>query len=280
MKILLVLSPSAAAGKTVWTVGFIRAMRQFGLRVGVFKPISEDSAGIEVAGGCISRSAMHLAAAAGVVPCGQINPVLLSPIRPCQIAVRLLGRTVGNVRRHGRDMPLLEELGPALCQHVKETCLSAIEHLARENDLLVVEGAGGASDLTALGAMDLANVVMAERADAIVLVARGSIGGALASVVGTLDLLEPSIRDRVVGFGFNDMRISNDAMQTAARRLADSRHVCYLGAIPWIEWFEGRAKYDPFTAASDSDHLVLAEAVRINMKLDMILQKLELAHVL
>jgi len=274
MKKLLVVSPSAAAGKTVWIVGLVRALREANVRVGVLKPVSEDETGHKMPDGYISTSAMHLAAAAGLPPSGIINPILLHPTHPHRTAVFLFGRWLGEVSRCGRDMPVLDELGVDTCIQLEYACMSACDHFASSVDLLVIEGAGGAIDLALLGATDLVNIGMAQAANGIIIVARASSGGGLASIAGTVDLFPLALRNRLIGFAFNDVRTRFTELCTASHRFSEEKGVPFLGAMPWIEWFEGRPRYAPFTTASENDYSVLAKALRSNIDIAKIMAEL------
>lgn len=280
MKTLLVLSPSAAAGKTVWIVGLVRALREANIRVGVLKPISEDSTGHKMPDGCISNSAMHLAAAAGIKPNGLINPILIRPTRSNRAEVLLFGKRIGEVSLYGRDMPVLDELGASVCAKLEDVCVSTCERLAVNIDLLVIEGAGGMNDLALLKVVDLANLGMIRHANGFVLVARASMGGALASIAGAIGLLPPEYRKQLIGFAFNDTRACLAELCATSHQIALFNQVSFLGAVPWIEWFEGRPHYAPFTAASEDDYSILAGALRSHIDLNKILAKLGLNNIL
>jgi adenosylcobyric acid synthase len=83
----------------------------------------------------------------------------------------------------GKNLILLKEIEKAL------------ECLKGEYEYIVIEGAGSPAEIN-LKERDLANMRTARLAEApVLLVADIDRGGALASIVGTLELLDPEERD-------------------------------------------------------------------------------------
>lgn len=278
MKVIHVLSSTAAAGKTVWAVGLVRALRDAGLRVSIFKAVSEDAPGHTVQGGLVSLAALHLMAAAGLGPHGTMNPVLLVPTRDNMAEVWLRGRRMGEVARLGRDLSLLCDLPPRLQEEIRGVALESLDAVSAGADVVISEGAGGATDLTLLGAWDLANVTVAARASASVLVSRASKGGALAGLVGTAQLLDENVRPALKGLALNDVRHRLRESVAAGRRVGAELGLNFLGAVPWLPFFDGRAQHAPYTRESDEDHSVLAEAMRRNIAMSDILGWVSLPH--
>jgi adenosylcobyric acid synthase len=277
MKVLQVLSATAAAGKTVWAVGLARALREAGFQVSVFKAVSEDVSGYEVAGGRVSLAALHLMAAAGRSPNGIMNPVLMVPVENNLAEVWLRGRRVGEVARLGRDISLLDDLNVSLQEEIMFGAIESLKEVSAEADIVIAEGAGGATDLTLLGAWDLANVTIAAEASTSVMVARASKGGALASLAGTVRLLDESVRPSLRGVALNDVRHRLDETVTAGRRIASELSVEFLGATPWLPFFEGRGQHAPFTRESDEDHMILAQSMDRSISMTDILEWMNLA---
>lgn len=273
MRHLHVLSATAAAGKTVWVVALVRALRDAGLRVAVFKPVGEGTATEASAG--IGLSALHLAAAAGSRAHSAINPVVAVPTRPDEAEVWLRGRRIGRAPRLGRDVVVLDDLRTDVEQEV----LICLDEVASGADFVVSEGAGGATDLGVVGAWDIANTGLAERAGASVLVARASQGGALAALAGTIELLPDFARRTLRGLALNDVRHRMAAMIAAGRRIADNAGVSFLGAVPYLHSLAERPSHAPFTRESNEDHAILARALRESLDLDALLRSVELTHV-
>jgi adenosylcobyric acid synthase len=112
-----------------------------------------------------------------------------------QVIVR--GKSVGNYL--ARDYyEYKKELAPV----VKE----CFERLCGQYDVVVLEGAGSAVELN-LREHDLVNLNMAEMADApCILVGDIDRGGIFASLIGSVMLMSPNERKRIIGFMVNKLR--------------------------------------------------------------------------
>jgi cobyric acid synthase len=276
MKILQILSTTAAAGKTVWAVGLLRALRESGLKPAAFKAVSEDSVGFEVPEGRVSLAALHLMSAAGREPSGFTNPVLTIPTHNNRSEVWLLGRYVGEVSRLGRDMPLLSDLSPEIQDEISQTTFECLRKVAEESDVVIAEGSGGATDLSLMGLWDIANIDVSRHATAIVIVARASQGGAIACVRGTVSLLGRQFEQNLRGFAFNDVRCLGSEFNQTGKCAGSEFNLTYLGATPWLSFFDGREQYAPYTTESEEDHQVLGQAFRESVSLSNILEWLDL----
>ena len=84
--------------------------------------------------------------------------------------------------------------------------LESFARLARDADLVLVEGAGSPAEIN-LRAGDIANMGFAEAADVpVILVGDIDRGGVIASLVGTHAVLEPAERARIEAFLINKFR--------------------------------------------------------------------------
>ena len=114
-------------------------------------------------------------------------------------------------------------------------CLKALGQLKRDADIVLVEGAGSASEIN-LRKNDIANMGFARAADVPVVVI-GDIdrGGVIASLVGTKAVLDPEDAKLVAGFIVNRMRgdvsLFADGMEEIARRTGWPA----LGLVPFFE---------------------------------------------
>lgn len=258
-RLLQVVSPSAASGKTLWAVALARALRLQGAHVGVVKPVAVVTPA-ELRADGLSLTAAHLAAAAGAPPEPWLNPVVATLTDEWHADIAVSGVRVGTAPVLGRDVVILDDLPQAVRDGIAEAIAVSIDRAQRRSDVTIVEGAGGIADLSTLGAWDPANTDVMARVDAAVMVARFSRGGAFASVAGALDLLPSALRGQVKAVAFNDIRTRADEVTAAARELAASRSVGFLGIVPWIEHFADRPQFMPGTPEADEDHAALAEA--------------------
>ena len=164
-------------GKSLLVAGLARAFANRGLRVRPFKPQNmSNNAAVTADGGEIGRAQALQARAARVQPSIHMNPVLLKPQSDIGSQVVVQGRVVGNAK--AREYQAMK---PALLGAV----LESLHHLAREADLVLVEGAGSASEVN-LRAGNIANMGFARAAGVpVVLVGDIDRGGVIASLVGT-----------------------------------------------------------------------------------------------
>jgi adenosylcobyric acid synthase len=129
--------------------------------------------------------------------------------------------------------------------------LESFSHLREAADIVLVEGAGSASEVN-LRAGDIANMGFARAADVpVVIVGDIDRGGVIASLVGTQAVLDPEDAALVAGFIVNRMRgdlsLFADGMATIAARTGWSA----LGLVP----FFAQARLLP---AEDAEELAAA----------------------
>ena len=113
--------------------------------------------------------------------------------------------------------------------------LDSFGRLAGECDLVLVEGAGSASEVN-LRANDIANMGFARAADVpVVLVGDIDRGGVIASLVGTKAVIDAADADMIVGFIVNRFRgdptLFDDGMKTVSERTGWRA----LGLVPFFD---------------------------------------------
>jgi adenosylcobyric acid synthase len=216
----------SSVGKSLLVTALARALHRRGLRVRPFKPQNmSNNAAVTPDGGEIGRAQALQARAAGVVPSVHMNPVLLKPQSETGSQIVVQGRVVGTAR--ARDYQAMK---PGLLPHV----LDSFERMRAEADIVLVEGAGSASEIN-LRTGDIANMGFAHAAGVPVVVI-GDIdrGGVIASLVGTHTVLDPADRAMVAGFIVNRMR--GDPTLFAAGMTAITAHTGWtaLGLVPFF----------------------------------------------
>jgi adenosylcobyric acid synthase len=200
-------------GKSLLVAGLARAFTKRGLKVAPFKPQNmSNNAAVTVDGGEIGRAQALQARAAGLAPTVHMNPVLLKPQSEIGSQVVVQGKMIGAMR--ARDYQALK---PKLMGAV----LESFETLAAGADLVLVEGAGSASEIN-LRAGDIANMGFARAADCpVVLVGDIDRGGVIAQIAGTKLALDADDTALVRGFIVNKFRgdptLFADGMATIER---------------------------------------------------------------
>ena len=213
-------------GKSVLVAGLCRSFARAGLRVRPFKPQNmSNNAAVTADGGEIGRAQALQARACGVEPLIDMNPVLLKPEHETGSQVVVQGRRLATVR--ARDYAALK---PRLLR----ACLDSFGRVAREADLVLVEGAGSPAEIN-LRAGDIANMGFAEAAGIPVALA-GDIdrGGVIAQLVGTHAILAPTDRARVKAFLVNKFRGDVDLFAEGEQAIVDRTGWIALGTVPWF----------------------------------------------
>jgi len=222
---LMLQGTGSDVGKSLLTAGLARAYKRRGLAVRPFKPQNmSNNAAVTVEGGEIGRAQALQARAAGARPSVHMNPVLLKPQSEIGAQLVVQGRVVGNAT--ARDY---QTLRAGLMPKV----LESFAGLGREADLVLVEGAGSPAEVN-LRAGDIANMGFAKAAGVpVILVGDIERGGVIASLVGTVSLLEPEERALLKGFIVNKFRGDATLFADGMRIIAERTGLAPLGLLPW-----------------------------------------------
>ena len=221
----MVMGTASDVGKSVVVTALCRAFARAGVRVAPFKSQNmSNNAAVCPGGGEIGRAQAVQAQACGLEPSLDMNPVLLKtgPALVCQVVIRGRARFQMGVNDYERYRT---EAWPEI--------VSSYNNLARNFELIVIEGAGSAAEIN-LRHRDIVNWEIAELADApVLLVADIDKGGVFASIVGTIELLEPDERRRVKGVLINKFRGDQKLLEPGLRFLEDRIGIPVIGVIPW-----------------------------------------------
>ena len=200
-------------GKSLMVAGLTRALTNRGLKVRPFKPQNmSNNAAVTADGGEIGRAQALQARAARTPASVHMNPVLLKPQSEVGAQIVVQGRVHGTAKAAAYQRLKLD-LMPFV--------LDSYGRLKREADIVLVEGAGSASEVN-LRANDIANMGFARAADVpVVLIGDIDRGGVITSLVGTKVVIDASDGAMIVGFLVNKFRgdptLFTDGMATIAR---------------------------------------------------------------
>ncbi len=223
---LMVQGTCSGAGKSTLVAGLCRVLARRGIRVAPFKPqnMSLNSA-VSADGGEIARAQALQAQAARTAPRTDMNPLLAKPVSDVRAQLVVHGEP-----RTELDAGDYQRLKPGLLEAV----LDSFARLHEEFDAVLVEGAGSPAEIN-LRAHDLANMGFAEAVDcAVVLVADIDRGGVFAHLVGTLECLAASERERIVGFAINRFRGERALLQPGLDWLESRSGKPVLGVLPYL----------------------------------------------
>lgn len=227
VRALMVQGTGSDVGKSLIVAGLARAFARRGLRVRPFKPQNmSNNAAVTPDGGEIGRAQALQARAAGVPPSVHMNPVLLKPQSDIGSQVVVQGKVIGSAR--ARDY---QSMKPALMSAV----LDSFDRVSREADLILVEGAGSASEIN-LRKSDIANMGFA-RATNVPVVLLGDIdrGGVIASLVGTKAVLNLEDAAMIKGFIVNRFRGDPSLFSDGMKMITEATGWEPLGLVPYFE---------------------------------------------
>ncbi|MBQ1510660.1 MAG: cobyric acid synthase [Selenomonadaceae bacterium] len=225
---IMMMGTSSHVGKSILATAFCRIFYQEGRKVVPFKAQNMAlNSYVTKDGGEMGRAQVAQAEAAGLEPCVDMNPVLLKPTGNSCSQVVLMGKPIGNMsaREYHKGYSL------KAFDAVKE----ALARLDKEYDTIVIEGAGSPAEVN-LKANDIVNMRVAKLLHApVLLIADIDRGGALASLVGTLELLDEDERELVKGLVINKFRGDVTLLQPAVDFLEKKTGKPVLGIVPHIE---------------------------------------------
>jgi adenosylcobyric acid synthase len=228
MKAIMVVGTTSHAGKSLVATALCRILSRRGWRVSPFKGQNMAlNAYVTPNGGEIGHAQAVQAWAAGVMPCVEMNPILLKPQGDMTSQVILMGRAVGQVSASD----YYEQYFAKGWQAIEES----LRRLGNEFDLIVCEGAGSPAEIN-LKHRDLTNMRVAMHLNApTILVVDIDRGGAFAHVVGTLELLEPEERALIKGVVINKFRGQRSLLEPGIKWLEERTGIPVIGVIPWME---------------------------------------------
>ncbi len=225
-KVIMVQGTSSGVGKSLISMALCRHFYKKGLKVSPFKSqnMSLNSA-VSVEGGEMSRAQYLQAIACGKKPSVKMNPILLKPdANMTQVVVRgIVLDTVSPKEYMTNDKNDLLEIA-----------LEDLFSLIRENNVVVVEGAGSPVEMNLKG-RDISNMKIAKAFDIpVVLIADIEKGGSFAQIVGTMELLEPDERKLVIGYILNKFRGDASLLGEYPSSLAKKYSFDFFGTMPRI----------------------------------------------
>src|SRR5215471_19101825 len=213
-------------GKSLIAAGLARILADRGFKVRPFKPQNmSNNAAVTADGGEIGRAQALQARAARAASTVHMNPVLLKPQSEIGAQIVVQGRV------HGVAKALAyQHMKPELMRFV----LASFARLKREADIVLIEGAGSASEVN-LRANDIANMGFARAVNVpVVLIGDIDRGGVIASLVGTKAVIEPDDAAMVCGFLINKFRGDPALFASGMATIARATGWQPLGLIPFF----------------------------------------------
>ncbi len=225
--VLMLQGTASDVGKSVITTALCRIFKQDGFRPAPFKSqnmalnsyVTED-------GKEIGRAQGAQAEACGIEATTDMNPILIKPVRDMHSQIVVHGVPFAQMSASDYRQHFLPE--------AKQTVMEALDRLRSTYDVVLMEGAGSPAEIN-LKDRDIVNMNLAGWADApVILISDIDRGGVFASIVGTLELLEPHEVQRVKGFIINKFRGDLSLLQPGLDWLEERTGIPVLGVLPYI----------------------------------------------
>ncbi|MEW6518504.1 MAG: cobyric acid synthase [Thermodesulfobacteriota bacterium] len=214
------------AGKSILTTALCRILLQDGLSVAPFKSQNMSlNSFVTRHGEEMGRAQAVQAQAARLDPDVRMNPVLIKPNSDTGSQIMLMGKPVGN-------MQVADYL--AYKPEAFLAATRAFDSLAAEHDVIIMEGAGSPAEVN-LKHHDIVNMPMARYAGARVLLV-GDIdrGGVFASLLGTMEILDPWERELIAGLVINRFRGERALLDDALAFTEKQTGKPVLGVVDFI----------------------------------------------
>lgn len=223
-KNIMFLGTASSVGKSTLATALCRYLANEGFNLAPFKALNISlNSYVTKENLEMGRAQVVQAEACNIEPKAIMNPVLLKP-----------GGSVTQVIVEGKVYKNIEpykykELNEELKVKVKQ----AYDKLKRNHDIIVLEGSGSCAEIN-LRDSDIANMYMAKKVNApVILVADIDRGGVFASIVGTLQLLNPDERKLVKGVIINKFRGNKEFFKEGIEKLESIINIPVLGVMPY-----------------------------------------------
>jgi len=226
-KTIMFQGTASDVGKTLITLAICRIYNQQGFKTAPFKSqnMVADSF-ITGEGHEIAIAQALQAEAASSRPDVSMNPILMKPQGDNNSEIFIEGRSVGLMTAeeyYSKKDKLLKAINKSL------------NNLKENFQLIVLEGGGSPAEVN-LKDQDLVNMKAAEIADApVILIADIERGGVFGSIIGTLELLETSERERVKGIIINKFRGNPERFIEGKQHIEDLTGLPVLGVMPYLD---------------------------------------------
>jgi len=231
---LMIQGTASDVGKSVIVTAICRILSNEGFKVAPFKAQNMAlNSTVTRDGKEIGRAQGVQAEAARIEPEVEMNPILLKPVSDNVAQVVVEGKPIGNLSAE----QYFEKKSDFLS--IVET---SINKLKEDYEYIIIEGAGSPAEIN-LKHRDIVNMETARMAKApVILVADIDRGGMFASIIGTLELLDPSEADLVKGLIVNKFRGKESLLKSGLDYIFNRTNIPILGVIPFINGLEIEAE--------------------------------------
>src|SRR5919202_806452 len=230
-KLLMIQGTSSGCGKTTLVIALCRIFSNLGYQVAPFKGqnMSSNAYSIRESSDEIAVAQAIQAVASRKKPDLRMNPILLKPIGDYRSKIVLGGK-------HYQEMDARTYYTIFVLRKGFPFVLMNLDSLRRENDLVIIEGAGSPAEVNILK-YDIANMILANKVRTPVILASDiERGGCFASIVGTIRLLQPNYRQLIKGFIINKFRGDRKLLNPAIKVVQKITKRRFFGVVPKVDF--------------------------------------------
>jgi adenosylcobyric acid synthase len=230
-KLLMIQGTSSGCGKTTLVTALCRIFSNIGYRVAPFKAqnMSSNAYNIKKTSYKIALAQAIQAIASRKKPDMRMNPILLRPVGNYRSEIVIGGKFY-------KEMNAADYYKKFVLQKGLPFAVMNLDSLRKENDLIIIEGAGSPAEVNILK-YDIANMILANKVQAPVILASDiERGGCFASIVGTIWLLRPNYRRLIKGFIINKFRGDRNLLDPAIKVVHKITTRRFFGVVPRIDF--------------------------------------------
>ena len=225
VKSLMIQGTSSGAGKTILVTALCRIFSDLGYTVSPFKAQNMSNFSYVGKNFEISRAQAIQAVAARTEITPLQNPILLKPLGNYRSSVFVNGKFFKKMHasNYYENFVLKDGL---------KTSIDSFKQLSESHEIIFLEGAGSPAEIN-LQKYDITNMKIAKKTKSpVLLVTDIERGGAFASIVGTMELIEKKYVELVQGFIINKFRGDIEILKPGYRKLQQKTGLPVFGTIP------------------------------------------------
>ena len=225
VKSLMIQGTSSGAGKTILVTALCRIFSDLGYTVSPFKAQNMSNFSYIGKNFEISRAQAIQAVAARTEITPLQNPILLKPLGNYRSSVFVNGKFFKKMHasNYYENFVLKDGL---------KTSIDSFKQLSESHEIIFLEGAGSPAEIN-LQKYDITNMKIAKKTKSpVLLVTDIERGGAFASIVGTMELIEKKYVELVQGFIINKFRGDIEILKPGYRKLQQKTGLPVFGTIP------------------------------------------------
>jgi len=229
VKSLMIQGTSSGAGKTILVTALCRIFSDLGYTVSPFKAQNMSNFSYVGKNFEISRAQAIQAVAARTSITPLQNPILLKPLGNYRSSVFVNGKFFKKMYASNYYENFVLKSG-------FKAAVGSFNKIAQSHEIIFLEGAGSPAEIN-LQKFDITNMKIAKKTKSpVLLITDIERGGAFASIVGTMELIEKKYLELVKGFVINKFRGDIEILEPGYRKLQRKTGLPIFGTIPMTKF--------------------------------------------